>query len=733
MRGDISVIRFWLSLFGVYRIMEAKGKSSYLTITDPKKVEITAALAEFDSFLKWFKGNIPFAGRILKRIPVPRLAFKALPILTSGPNVPPETGAMWAIVFDALAIWNARSTPWYRALEDYCLRTMNTKFLGLIRDMVGSIPNSLEQRTGLKKAEMLSWMDKNNHKVGETLLERTLYILQVIDVFKDDEGTHRRTGYMFARDWSKHLRLGRLHEIPEPAGKVRVVAMVTWWIQCLLFPLHEYIFKSILPLIPQDGTHNQGLPLDALSEKIIGLLDTTGKAHVYSFDLKAATDRIPSELTVKVLGNLVTPAVAKSWLSLLVGIPYSNKPLRARCYPGEALIRYGTGMPMGAYSNWAMLAITHHLMVQFAAYKAGHRGWYPLYALLGDDIVILGTAVARRYEALCKDLGIQIGLNKSLISANGTFEFAKRFYFRGVDASPLSIREYFVALGNLPSFVELIARAKRVRPSLRLADAVRSYSKGYRVVGYLTQRLAKLGNTRVANFITALLLPGAPFESTLESLFAATSTAVNPTGMLEDTPIMDRRVKSVSRSIGDSIEQIARSKLDSAKTFLSRHYDDSIIAFKGGRSTRLVSGLLDKGIAPFLAFHRAWRILDRSQDMEILLNVGNRLRKGGLRSRSLISLLGKIIPLWSFAIGDVSAVPEPEAFAPTASVLRRARLQRMLKLRIQLLGLSWHKAHVSGVKRTKSTKTGPKSRSTYGRGGQLTVAKADSLRVRDFP
>lgn len=733
MRGHVPTIRFWLSLFGVYRIMLCPGKSSYKTITQVKKVDISQPLAEFSSFLTWSKGNIPLAGRILKRIPVPRLAFKPLAILTSGPNVPPEVGAMWAIAFDALAIWNARQTPWYKSLEDYCLRTMNTKFLGLIRDMVKSIPNPGD-RDGLGHSrKTLEYAQKNNHKAGN-LFERTLWILQVIDRFRDDEGTHIRTGYMFARTWSRHLRLGRLHEIPEPAGKVRVVAMVTWWIQCLLYPLHDYIFKSVLKLIHQDGTHNQGKPLETLSEKIVELLSTTGKANVYSFDLKAATDRIPSELTVKVMGHLVTPAVAKSWLALLTSIPYSNKPLRRRCYPGEAHIRYGTGMPMGAYSNWAMLALTHHLMVQFAAYRSGYRGWYEQYALLGDDIVILGTAVAKQYEALCKDFGIDIGYAKSLISSNGSFEFAKRFYVRGVNASPLSIREYWVALGSLPSFLEMVMRAKGIKPDLRLADVVRAYSKGYRVVSILTQRLANLGNTRVANLIAALLLPGGPFESTLEAIFSSTATAVRPVGEPVDTPITERRINSAARSIGDSIKQIAGSKLDSAKAYLSRAYSVSndVIGFKGGKSTRIMSGLLENGIAPFLAIHRAWAILDRRQDMEILLNVASRLHEGRLRSREFITLLGKIFPLWSYAVGDVGAIPTPDRFEPSASVLKRARLPRLLKLRVQLLGLTWHKSHIAGVLRDNSLDK-QRTRSMYGRDGQRSMNKADSRRVRDLP
>jgi hypothetical protein len=35
------------------------------------------------------------------------------------------------------------------------------------------------------------------------------------------------------------------------------------------------------------------------------------------------------------------------------------------------------------------------------------------------------------------DLGLEINLSKSLISSSGSCEFAKKFYFQGVDASPI--------------------------------------------------------------------------------------------------------------------------------------------------------------------------------------------------------------------------------------------------------------------------------------------------------
>lgn len=718
MRGDVPTIRLWLSLLGVYRIIECPGKSSYQTITKPISVDIRQPLAEFSLYLKWAKGNIPLCGKILKRVPVPKLGFKPLAILTSGPNVPPEVGAVWAVVFDAVAIWHNRNTAWYRALEDYCLRTMNTKVLGLIRQAVGSIPKKI--RFG-SEAEMLSWMDKNNHKVGETLRERTLYILRVIDRFVGPDGNREtRTGYMDVRTWTSQLRLGRIHEIPEPAGKVRVVAMVTWWIQCLLYPLHEYIFQTILRIIPQDGTHDQGKPLLALNEKIVENLRTTGKSHVYSFDLKAATDRIPSELTVSVLGNLVTPAVAKSWRELLVGMEYSNRPLRRRSggkgIVFEAMIRYGTGMPMGAYSNWAMLALVHHMIVQFAAYRTGFRGWYEQYALLGDDIVILGTAVARQYEALCKAFGIQIGLAKSLISPNGSYEFAKRFYVRGVDASPISVREYWVSQSNLPSFIELVARAKRVKSDLRLADVIRAYAKGYRVVSSLTQRIAKLGNTRVANLIAALLLPGSPFESTLEAIFSPTSTAVKPVEKLVDTPITERRVKSVARSMGDSIKQIVGSKQEAMKAYLLEAKESNLV--KRGRSIRLRSLALDVGIAPMLAFNRALAILDRTSELRLLSTLGGYLHGGRLNSRGLVTLLGKIIPLWKHAIGDVAALPEPCGLEPAGAVLKKAKLHKILKIRIAMLGLKWHDRREPSIKKRIVRKDSPYKRAAHSRNKQ---------------
>lgn len=57
--------------------------------------------------------------------------------------------------------------------------------------------------------------------------------------------------------------LGRLATKDEPAGKVRVFAMVDAWTQWVLRPIHDVVF-AMLRTLPQDGTFDQPRPADAL-------------------------------------------------------------------------------------------------------------------------------------------------------------------------------------------------------------------------------------------------------------------------------------------------------------------------------------------------------------------------------------------------------------------------------------------------------------------------------------
>lgn len=93
---------------------------------------------------------------------------------------------------------------------------------------------------------------------------------------------------------SKEHILGKLSFLKEPAGKVRVVAILDGWTQMILSGLHATV-GSILKEIPQDGTFDQGKPIELLPKK---------ESLVYSFDLSAATDRLPIDLQVQVISLL---------------------------------------------------------------------------------------------------------------------------------------------------------------------------------------------------------------------------------------------------------------------------------------------------------------------------------------------------------------------------------------------------------------------------------------------
>lgn len=84
--------------------------------------------------------------------------------------------------------------------------------------------------------------------------------------------------------------------------------------------------------------------------------------------------------------------------------------------------------------------------------------WFEDYAVLGDDIVIANGKVAREYVSIMSELGVGIGLAKSLISRKGGLEFAKRFYVGSKDCSPVAFKELFAARGNLSSMIAFIKK-----------------------------------------------------------------------------------------------------------------------------------------------------------------------------------------------------------------------------------------------------------------------------------
>jgi len=217
----------------------------------------------------------------------------------------------------------------------------------------------------------------------------------------------------------KPILLGRLSVVYDQAGKARVIAITNWWLQVSLKPLHNAVFKVLRKLENCDGTFDQ----DGALNKFIKRL--SGKEVTYhSFDLSAATDRIPIDLQKLILNTLV-PSLGDKWFLLLDF---------AWAYKG-GYYKYSVGQPMGAYSSWAMLALTHHVIVRIAALNCGIKNFED-YVILGDDIVIANDDVAREYSNLMKSLGVSINMSKSIVSTRFC-EFAKRWVGDGINITPI--------------------------------------------------------------------------------------------------------------------------------------------------------------------------------------------------------------------------------------------------------------------------------------------------------
>ncbi|EXB30479.1 hypothetical protein L484_006029 [Morus notabilis] len=75
-------------------------------------------------------------------------------------------------------------------------------------------------------------------------------------------------------------------------------------------------------------------------------------------------------------------------------------------------------------------------------------GKFKAYAILGDDVVIADSRVAKEYQERLSKLEVKISTSKSLISNSGAFEFAKR---SNLSFSALTHVVPMISLTTLPS------------------------------------------------------------------------------------------------------------------------------------------------------------------------------------------------------------------------------------------------------------------------------------------
>lgn len=227
---------------------------------------------------------------------------------------------------------------------------------------------------------------------------------------------------------------GRLSAVCSGDGKLRLFAIGNYVNQRLLYPVHQWC-ADVLRRLPMDGTFNQSAPLDRLAGS---------PGVIYSVDLKSATDRWP----LLVMFEFVQALFDRSFASSVVNTTLGTNLFDVTFTKSQRSVSFVAGQPLGYYSSWPLFALSHHLIVWFAAELIRPGRYFDRYALLGDDIVIADKPVALMYMNILERMGVGISHSKSITSSSGACEFAKKFrlFHCSVDVSPVSVKNLSKAL-----------------------------------------------------------------------------------------------------------------------------------------------------------------------------------------------------------------------------------------------------------------------------------------------
>jgi len=533
LKGDLSILRLWLTLFGLYRVVEFKGALKLRTITNPG-VDLSAFMGRWEAWVPCFYARARLiTGTDWKLDPTLHLTIRSIPFIRKSSPNSRGLGALVALPLDIL-LWSS----------DRAHSLALTKWLKKIDEL-----DFLWAWQGVRKCLLrLAQLHFRSASRGE--LTRNLPHIW------GREGPLTEEDYLLAYQMERYgpLQFGKLGFKEEP-GKIRVFAMMNIITQTLMYPLHQWIFRH-LRILPNDGTFNQVKPVRNLLKRI-----GRERFWIASYDLSAATDRLPLALQRSLLVPLLGDDLTDLWEYFMVGHPY-GLPKVAKSYNlGFSAVWYAVGQPMGALSSWAMLALTHHAIVQYAAHLACpiRTSWFLGYAVLGDDVVIADKAVATKYLEVMREIGVDISLAKSMVSATGSLEFAKRTWISGREATPIPLAELVVALCHLGALEQLVKKCSTF-VTLRMSSVARFAGFGYRNLAQLPVAFS-VGN-RQGRLLSYLTRPGGVWPMPVEAWLSA----VGPGG---ESRLRDHRVWATAQALW---ERLTSSILDRASRFTHTLY-----------------------------------------------------------------------------------------------------------------------------------------------------------------
>jgi hypothetical protein len=423
-QNNSSVIRFWLTLFSIYRVISIPGELKLSTIIAPSLItsDSESVVRQFKAFLKASSAQSMFSKSFMFR--------KADLLLLEAASSTHKVA--WLGYFTNPGLLDKLG------LGGYARNLLNLMKQPELRILFDSLAAMFPERGELPHLTEL----RGNGPHSEARVA-------------NPEGYYA----------------GKLSIKEEAAGKLRVFAMVDVWSQTILKPIEQMLAKFLKEL-PNDGVYNQH------HSELRARSKSQNLGCSFGYDLSAATDRLPLGLQSFIL-DLILPGLGENWAIFLTKRDYymylpDSKSIEICAHPNKlrakapnsfdvgsqeldlyynmksrpwTKLNYKVGQPMGALSSFAMLAVCHHFIVQFAyrlAYKVPMNleftrdTWYTNYECTGDDVILFDSLVAKEYLSLMDCFGVPINTTKSVVGTKAATEYLKVTSLNGLNVGAVS-------------------------------------------------------------------------------------------------------------------------------------------------------------------------------------------------------------------------------------------------------------------------------------------------------
>lgn len=306
----------------------------------------------------------------------------------------------------------------------------------IVMDIIHYIPLFVKKLSRLQFKPMIYHYTTKNGPNGPALASSNMDLCAVrndVDIYNALRTVSTKLNDMDFPDENYQVTIpgihSRLTQFSEKAGKTRTIAVVDYYSQRALYPLHKSLM-DLLRGLSSDGTFSH-MNVGKYAQEA-----TRDKTFIATSDMTAFTDLFPAIIQHKLLLELVEdPELAESWWTLLAKRNFTV------AWSGES-VSYGTGQPMGAYASWPLCTLAHHLIMHYCAYKKSIKNPNKFYRILGDDNERTNKVLSIFYEETLLNLGCELNPYKGTVSRPGikysSAEVAKRLYLNGLDISPLT-------------------------------------------------------------------------------------------------------------------------------------------------------------------------------------------------------------------------------------------------------------------------------------------------------